>query len=219
MILNPFPLALPYTAHLGLLSAPFRRDLPKIPTDIPRSKLIHLQGYCQSFTHSKKGHLKSLKLQVGPDQLTLKIPKLLGHSFSHQFVFGQPLRIIAKRGKKSLKAMFILPVEHFGSNTPAIAPVPPQPRPTSQSRSIPQPVQIQVCSKGNCKKRGSCQFAQEIEQQIRRSGLESQIQVQMTDCLKQCKQAPNLKLKPQGQIFSQVKSQDIPRLLDRCLVP
>lgn len=273
MILNPFPLVLPYAAHLGLLSAPFRRELPKIPTDIPRSKLVHLQGYCQSSTVSKKGRLKSLKLQVGQEQLTLKIPKLLGHGLYHQFVFGQPLRVIAKRGKKSLKAMFILPVEHLENDAPspeakpdatlgsklsrlanltiksphsaqfppqlsltspstreqprspspsplalitaapAIAPFPPQPR------SNPQPVQIQVCSKGNCKKRGSCQFAQEMQQQIRRSGLESQIQVQMTGCLKQCKQAPNLKLKPQGQIFSQVKPQDIPRLLDKCLLP
>ncbi|MGA1474886.1 MAG: (2Fe-2S) ferredoxin domain-containing protein [Prochlorothrix sp.] len=246
-----------------------RVDLPQIPLDMTRSKLIQLQGHYHSAILSKKGRLKYLKLAAGGDLITLKIPKLLGYGLCHHLLLGQGLRVIAKRGKKRLKAMLILPIEaaqpentstgeveaalavtagnqlattqenldltrsklSFRSLVPRVTTLPFPLSPTHRSspghppaapRQAPQTpstVKIQVCGKGSCKKRGSCKLAQNLNQEIQRSGLESHIQVQMTGCLKQCKQAPNLKLKPQGKILSQVKVQDIPALVQTLLCP
>jgi hypothetical protein len=76
-----------------------------------------------------------------------------------------------------------------------------------------QPVQIRVCDRGTCRKRGSQAVYSAVCQTIQDQGLSEQVSVQKTGCLDACKRGVNVQIN--GTRHSQVCPLQAVELLDR----
>jgi (2Fe-2S) ferredoxin len=74
---------------------------------------------------------------------------------------------------------------------------------------------ILVCQKSDCQKRGGAAVCKALENALNSRGLEGQVTVQGTGCLKQCKAGPNIVLMPDKTRYSRIKPAEIPAILDK----
>lgn len=74
---------------------------------------------------------------------------------------------------------------------------------------------ILVCQKSDCQKRGGAAVCKALENALNSRGLEEQVTVQGTGCLKQCKAGPNIVLMPDKTRYSRIKPAEIPAIVDK----
>lgn len=74
---------------------------------------------------------------------------------------------------------------------------------------------ILVCQKSDCQKRGGAAVCKALENALNARGLEGQVTVQGTGCLKQCKAGPNIVLMPDKTRYSRIKPTEIPGIIDK----
>ena len=74
---------------------------------------------------------------------------------------------------------------------------------------------ILVCQKSDCQKRGGAAVCKALENALNSRGLEGQVTVQGTGCLKQCKAGPNMVLMPDKTRYSRIKPAEIPAIIDK----
>jgi (2Fe-2S) ferredoxin len=74
---------------------------------------------------------------------------------------------------------------------------------------------VLICGKSSCWRKGGKEVCQILEASLRERGLEGQITIQTTGCLKQCKQAPNLVMMPSKKRYSEVKPKQALSLLEK----
>lgn len=72
-----------------------------------------------------------------------------------------------------------------------------------------------ICQKSTCWKRGGEEVCQAIKNTINDQGLDEQVQVKLTGCLKQCKNGPNVVIMPDKARYSNVRPQEIGFLIDK----
>jgi (2Fe-2S) ferredoxin len=98
--------------------------------------------------------------------------------------------------------------------SPAQGLAPSVPVPATQAKAKPQAT-ILVCQKSDCMKRGGKAVCQALQAELRDRGLQDQVTIKMTGCMKQCKEAPNLVVMPGKTRYSRIKATDVPALLDQ----
>jgi len=74
---------------------------------------------------------------------------------------------------------------------------------------------ILVCQKSDCQKRGGAAVCKALENALHSQGLEGQVTVQRTGCLKQCKAGPNIVLMPDKTRYSRIAPTEIPALIEK----
>jgi (2Fe-2S) ferredoxin len=74
---------------------------------------------------------------------------------------------------------------------------------------------ILVCQKSDCQKRGGAAVCKALENALNARGLEGQVTVQGTGCLKQCKAGPNIVVMPDKTRYSRIKPAEIPAIVDK----
>ena len=74
---------------------------------------------------------------------------------------------------------------------------------------------ILVCQKSDCQKRGGAAVCKALENALNARGLEDQVTVQGTGCLKQCKAGPNIVLMPDKTRYSRIAPAEIPAIIDK----
>jgi len=74
---------------------------------------------------------------------------------------------------------------------------------------------ILVCQKSDCQKRGGAAVCKALETALNARGLEGQVTVQGTGCLKQCKAGPNIVVMPDKTRYSRIKPAEIPAIIDK----
>ncbi|MEG4320787.1 MULTISPECIES: (2Fe-2S) ferredoxin domain-containing protein [unclassified Microcoleus] len=74
---------------------------------------------------------------------------------------------------------------------------------------------ILVCQKSDCQKRGGAAVCKALENALNARGLEEQVTVQGTGCLKQCKAGPNIVVMPDKTRYSRIKPAEIPAIVDK----
>jgi (2Fe-2S) ferredoxin len=74
---------------------------------------------------------------------------------------------------------------------------------------------ILVCQKSDCQKRGGAAVCKALENALNSRGLEGQVTVQGTGCLKQCKAGPNIVVMPDKTRYSRIKTAEIPAIIDK----
>lgn len=77
---------------------------------------------------------------------------------------------------------------------------------------------ILVCQKSDCQKRGGAAVCKALENALNSRGLEGQVTVQGTGCLKQCKAGPNIILMPDKTRYSRIAPAEIPAIIDKHFV-
>ena len=75
--------------------------------------------------------------------------------------------------------------------------------------------QILVCQKSDCQKRGGAAVCKALENALNARGLEGQVTVRGTGCLKQCKAGPNIVVMPDKTRYSRIKPAEIPGVIDK----
>ncbi|MEG3846593.1 (2Fe-2S) ferredoxin domain-containing protein [Microcoleus sp. herbarium19] len=74
---------------------------------------------------------------------------------------------------------------------------------------------ILVCQKSDCQKRGGKAVCKALENALNSRGLEGQVTVQGTGCLKQCKAGPNIVVMPDKTRYSRIAPAEIPAIVDK----
>lgn len=74
---------------------------------------------------------------------------------------------------------------------------------------------ILVCQKSDCQKRGGAAVCKALENALNARGLEDQVTVQGTGCLKQCKAGPNIVLMPDKTRYSRIAPAEVPAIIDK----
>ncbi|WP_293338694.1 (2Fe-2S) ferredoxin domain-containing protein [Microcoleus sp. CAWBG58] len=74
---------------------------------------------------------------------------------------------------------------------------------------------ILVCQKSDCQKRGGAAICKALENALKARGLEDQVTVQGTGCLKQCKAAPNIVVMPDKARYSRIKPAEVAAIVDK----
>jgi (2Fe-2S) ferredoxin len=102
------------------------------------------------------------------------------------------------------------------TNAPvALVTSPPTTAPQTAVTSTKTKAKILVCQKSDCQKRGGAAVCKALENALNSRGLEGQVTVQGTGCLKQCKAGPNIVLMPDKTRYSRIKPAEIPALIDK----
>lgn len=75
---------------------------------------------------------------------------------------------------------------------------------------------ILVCQKSDCCKLGAREVSRALEEGLRDRGLEGQVAIKGTGCMKQCKAGPNIVM-PDKTSYRRVDPREIPDLIDKHL--
>ncbi|MUL35323.1 (2Fe-2S) ferredoxin domain-containing protein [Gloeocapsopsis dulcis] len=73
---------------------------------------------------------------------------------------------------------------------------------------------ILVCQKSSCMKRGGTAVCQALQATLSDRGLENEVAIKGTGCLKQCKAGPNIVM-PDKTRYSRIQAAEIPEVIDK----
>ncbi|MDZ4871365.1 MAG: hypothetical protein CLLPBCKN_000753 [Chroococcidiopsis cubana SAG 39.79] len=92
---------------------------------------------------------------------------------------------------------------------PAMTPATPVKRQTKAKASI------LVCQKSDCVKRGANGVCKALQASLNERGLENEVEIKPTGCLKQCKAGPNVVVMPDKTRYTRVQTEQVAELIDK----
>jgi hypothetical protein len=161
---------------------------------------------------SRKGQLKQLQIKISGNSADgqadrvegIKVPKTLRPMIEKLLASSDYLKLQVQTGHHHLKVVSILNVLN---NYP----------PHKTTKDTPS-IKVQVCSKGSCHKRGSDEMCVALQEIIQERNLQGVVLIEKVGCLKECKNSPNVRLKPSGVICHKASSPKVFGLLEPMLV-
>ncbi len=166
--------------------------------------LITIEGSFIGGQLSRTGQLKNLQIKTSDRIQQVKVPKSLRPLLAQVLKSSTNLKLQVKIGHRKFKAMQVLMTT--GGQEKIV-----------RSKHLPA-TKIQVCSKGSCHKQGSKKLCAGLQAMIQSQNWQDLVVIEEVSCLKECKQAPNIRLKPSGEICHEASPQKIKRLLESTLV-
>lgn len=163
-----------------------------------------IEGRFLSFEF-EDGYIKYLRLATSEGECCIKLCKELRFSFELRLIPGDWLQILGekklnrKTGKVKLKAERVIPATASNEQINV------QPKTKAN---------ILVCQKSSCMKRGGTEVCHALEVALSDRGLENQVAIKGTGCLKQCKAGPNLVM-PDKTRYTQIQAAKIPEVIDK----
>ncbi|GAB1538021.1 hypothetical protein NUACC21_06770 [Scytonema sp. NUACC21] len=193
-----------------------------------------LEGQFLDFVIKDGYKLKGLLLNTSEGECYVKLAKHLRIAFDLRLPKGTWLQVVGekkhdlKTGEVKLKAyqvmaasvdkkmgrlkdaenQFIPASSSFSVSPRADVPVSPS------SAAKTKKATILVCQKSDCMKRGGKQVCQALEAAISARGLESEVTIKGTGCMKDCKAGPNLVM-PDKSRYSRINAAQVPALMDK----
>ncbi len=157
------------------------------------------------------GDIKYLRLATVEGECGIKLGKELQASWDLPLTPGDWVQVVGekkftpKSGKLKLKAERVLPT---ATGRPAETPLPAKATPAKTKANV------LVCQKSDCLKRGGKAICQALEAVLGDRGLEEQVAIKGTGCMKKCSSGPNLVM-PDKTRYSRVKATQIPGLIQK----
>lgn len=193
-----------------------------------------LEGKFLDFVIKDGYKLKGLLLQTADGECYVKLAKHLRASFDLRLAPGTWLQIVGekkydlKKGEVKLKAQQVMAAavevktgrekDAESENFPASSSFPtfecPRVGVSSSSNAKSKKATILVCQKSDCMKRGGKEVCQALEAAVSARGLESEVTIKGTGCMKNCKAGPNLVM-PDKTRYSRIKATQVPALMDK----
>ncbi|WP_036485794.1 ferredoxin [Myxosarcina sp. GI1] len=175
-------------------------------------------------TSKKKGKIKYLKLVSDRGEYWIKVSKTIRKNLDKNISKGCRLKVLGqqkqnfKTGKIKLKANSIDLVAcnlkpanvKVKEKKVSLAPI--------FDRQKKVKAKVLICQKNNCWKRGGKIIHDKLTEMFRKSGLENEIEIKKTGCLKKCKQAPNIVMMPDKSRYSKVNPKQVPALVEKHLI-
>ncbi|MBW4666421.1 MAG: (2Fe-2S) ferredoxin domain-containing protein [Cyanomargarita calcarea GSE-NOS-MK-12-04C] len=167
----------------------------------------------------KDGHkLKGLLLQTSEGEYYVKLAKHLRFGFDWRLPKGTLLQVLGEKkldletGKVKFEAERVMAaqVDEGRDFTPT-------PQPLSSETSNVKPIKqttILVCQKSDCMKRGGKGVCQALASALSDRGLEEQVTIKGTGCMKNCKAGPNVVM-PDKTRYTHISAAQVPAIIDK----
>lgn len=157
------------------------------------------------------GDIKYLRLATVEGEFGIKICKKLRASWDLRLLPGDWVQVVGEKkldqsGKLKLKAEQVIPAATVRGATDLPA----------KAKQAKTKANILVCQKSDCMKRGGKAVCQALAVALSDRGLEDQVAIKGTGCMKNCSSGPNL-IMPDKTHHSRIKATQIPELLDKHL--
>ena len=171
-----------------------------------------LEGRFLGFVFEDGYKLKYLRMATSDGECCIKLCKQLRADFELRLIPGDWLAVVGekkldnKTGQIKLKAERV--IRAATSYTETALPV--------KATPIKSKANILVCQKSDCMKRGGKAVCQAIDAALSAHGLEDQVAIIGTGCMKNCKAGPNLVM-PDKTRYSRIQAVQIPALMDKHL--
>ena len=171
-----------------------------------------LEGRFLGFEFEDGYKLKYLRLGTSEGECCIKLCKNLRADFALRLIPGDWLQVVGeqkldlKTGKLKLKAEQVIPAAPTLIETVQVLATP-----------VKSKVSILVCQKSDCMKRGGKALCHTLQVALSDRGLEDEVTIKGTGCMKNCKAGPNLVM-PDKTRYSRIQSAQIPALVDKHLV-
>jgi len=190
--------------------------------------------YCQASEFSFEGRflgfvykdgykLKYIQLATSEGEFYIKLAKELRcalGSLGLTLIPGDWLQVSGERKFELKKAE----LKFKAYDIKRVAPKHSEPNTTTQvepvkaeiATAIPK-ANILVCQKSDCWKRGGREVCHALQQEISDRGLEGQVAVKQTGCMKQCKAGPNIVVNKTR--YSRIEPEQVPDIIDKHFTP
>ncbi|OYD88684.1 (Fe-S)-binding protein [Nostoc sp. 'Peltigera membranacea cyanobiont' 213] len=180
-----------------------------------------LEGRFINFVIKDGYKLKGLILGTHEGESYIKLAKHLRAAFDLRLPPGTWLQVVGykkhdlKDGTVTLKAERVMAARSEMGRVETIAPF--QEPPSIDNVKV-KPAKakatILVCQKSDCMKRGGKAVCQALEAALSDRGLEDQVTIKGTGCMKNCKAGPNLVM-PDKTRHSRIQAIQVPALMDK----
>lgn len=183
-----------------------------------------LEGRFIDFVIKDGYKLKGLLLATSDGECYVKLAKHLRAAFDLRLPPGTWLQVIGykkhdiKKDTVTLKAERVMAARYETGTVPTMNPG--QELPTinttkdKSDKSAKNKTTILVCQKSDCMKRGGKAVCQALEAALSNRGLEDQVTIKGTGCMKNCKAGPNLVM-PGKTRYTRVSAAQVPALMDK----
>ncbi|MEA5564028.1 (2Fe-2S) ferredoxin domain-containing protein [Anabaena sp. UHCC 0399] len=166
-----------------------------------------LEGKFIEFVIKDGYKLKGLLLGTYDGEYYIKLAKNLRYAFDLRLQPGTWLQVVGEKkcdrkgGKVAFKAERVMAAT--GNTSATTQPQPPKTKAT-----------ILMCQKSDCMKRGGKTLCQALEAALSDRGLEDQVTIKATGCMKNCKAGPNIVM-PDKTRYSRIQADQVPLLMDK----
>jgi len=182
-----------------------------------------LEGRFLEFVIKDGYKLKGLLLGTSEGERYIKLAKHLRHAFDLRLPPGTWLQVVGekkydtKTGEVKLKAervMACLKEVERTEETEEVLPTPVETPKENKKQKSAKGNTILVCQKSSCMKRGGTKLCQALAASISERGLEDQVNIKGTGCMKKCKAGPNL-IMPDKTRYSKIGAEQVSTLMDK----
>ena len=167
-------------------------------------------GKLEDLVINSKGRVKYLYLSTIEKNYVIKVAKEQKNILSQHLKQGCSLKVSGMRKCKPHE----LEAEYKAYVIELLAK--PE-KSNSNSLSTKSKSQVLICQGSSCGKHGGKAVYEKLQSELHSQGIAEQVEIKNTDCLKQCKQGPNL-IMPDKNRHSRVKPQQVSTLVQKHLV-
>ena len=166
---------------------------------------------------AKEGKLKYLKIATTETEELVKLSKDLRRNLPPVAIPGSVVRVRGekelnpKKGQVKLTAYSLV----LASKTEASPEGGVVVEGDFRARKSKKKAKILVCQKSDCNKRGAGGVCKALEAALSDRGLEDEVTVQKTGCLKKCKAGPNIVMMPDKERYSKIDPEEVPELIEK----
>ncbi|MDZ8226462.1 (2Fe-2S) ferredoxin domain-containing protein [Nostoc sp. ChiVER01] len=179
-----------------------------------------LEGRFIDFVIKDGYKLKGLILGTHEGESYIKLAKNLRATFDLRLPPGTWLQVVGykkhdlKNGTVTLKAERVMAAPSQMVIQTATAVQEPPSIDNAKVKPAKTKATILVCQKSDCMKRGGKAVCQALEAALSDRGLEDQVTIKGTGCMKNCKAGPNLVM-PDKTRHSRIQATQVPALMDK----
>ncbi|NJN11478.1 MAG: (2Fe-2S) ferredoxin domain-containing protein [Richelia sp. RM2_1_2] len=174
-----------------------------------------LEGRFIDFVIKDGYKLKGLLLGTSEGERYIKLAKHLRVAFDLRLPPGTWLQVVGERkydtktGEVKLKAERVMAARRSVEIPEEVQTIP-----TEKPKEKSVKKNILVCQKSSCMKRGGQKLCQALAASISERGLEDQVAIKGTGCMKNCKAGPNL-IMPDKTRYSKIQAEQVSTLMDK----
>jgi (2Fe-2S) ferredoxin len=187
-----------------------------------------LEGQFLEFVIKDGYKLKGLMLATSEGECYVKLAKHLRAAFNLQLPAGTWLQVVGEKkhdletDEVKLKAYRVMAARprtngemgRWGDEAKQATPSPHLSMTPSINSANTKKSTILVCQKSDCMKRGGREVCQALQAALSDRGLDSQVTIRGTGCMKNCKAGPNIVM-PDKTRYSRISASQVPALMDK----
>ena len=171
-----------------------------------------LEGRFLGFELEDGYKIKRLNLATADGEYTIKLSKEARASVKRVLTPGEWLKVFGEKSvcldtEQTKYKAYLIQQDAPGKQVRSAV--------QSQASTKKPAATVLVCQKSDCMKRGGKAMCHRLQTELRDRGLEGQVAMKGTGCMKECKAGPNLVVMPGKTRYSRISAADIPQILDR----